>query len=185
MDFLKKNVIALSIATIIGIAIIWAIGSYISYNNKEVSIRTEAEAQVKKIEGVHDKMWKIISQKAQISQDYKESFDTIYTHIMSGRYQSNGTDGSLMKWITEANPQFDTALYKDLANSIEVYRNEFATYQERMIDLIREHETLERTIPSKFFISDTRPIEYTVISSSKSKMVMETGLDEDTDLFKK
>lgn len=185
MDFLKKNVIALSIATIIGIALIWVIGSYISYNNKEVSIRTEAEAQVKKIEGVHDKMWKIISQKAQISQDYKESFDTIYTHIMSGRYQSNGTDGSLMKWITEANPQFDTALYKDLANSIEVYRNEFATYQERMVDLIREHETLERTIASKFFISDTRPIEYTVISSSKSKMVMETGLDDDTDLFKK
>ena len=70
MDFLKKNVIALSIATIIGIALIWVIGSYISYNNKEVLIRTEAEAQVKKIEGVHDKMWKIISQKAQISQDY-------------------------------------------------------------------------------------------------------------------
>ena len=180
-----KNIIRIAVAIIVVIFGIAGCGSYVSYNNSEVALRNEVEANIQDLENVYDKMWKIISQKAQISQDYKESFDTIYTHIMSGRYQSNGTDGSLMKWITEANPQFDTALYKDLANSIEVYRNEFATYQERMIDLIREHETLERTIPSKFFISDTRPIEYTVISSSKSKMVMETGLDDDTDLFKK
>jgi len=174
-----------SVAVIVLVFGLWLVGSYISYNNQEVSIRTESDAQIKKIEGVHDKMWKIISQKAQISNDYKESFDTIYTHIMSARYQSGGSDGSLMKWIKEANPEFDTSLYKDLSNSIEVYRNEFATAQNREIDLIREHELLLKKFPSKFFISDTRPIEYNVVSSTRSKEVMDTVLDDDVDLFKK
>lgn len=180
-----KKVIILSVVSVILIGVVCLFSAYVSYNNKEVGLRTEANAQVKKIEGVHDKMWKIISQKAQISNDYKESFDSIYTHIMSGRYQSGGRDGSLMKWITEANPQFDVSLYKDLSNSVEVYRNEFAISQEKMIDIMREHELLLLRFPSKFFITDTRPIEYVIISSTNSKMVMESGLDDGVNLFDK
>lgn len=54
-----------------------------------------------------------------------------------------------------------------------------------MLDIIREHETLINTLPSKWFISNKTPIEYTVISSSKSKEVMKSGEDNDVDLFKK
>lgn len=157
--------------------------TYFTYNNKEIALRTESEAQRSKIEGVHDKMWKIIQQKAGVTQEYAESFDSIYTHIIGGRYDSG--DGTLMKWIKESNPQFDSSLYKDLSESIEVYRTEFQKSQERMIDIIREHTTMCTTYPGKWFISNTTPIEYTVISSSRSKVVMETGLDDDIDIFKK
>ena len=174
-------VIGLIVVFVIGIA--WLSGSYFSYNNKEVALRTESEAQKGKIEGVHDKMWKIIQQKAQVSNEYAQSFDSIYTHIISGRYDKG--DGSLMKWITEANPQFDTSLYKDLSQSIEVFRTEFQHSQERMLDIVREHKTLCSTYPGKWFISNTTPIEYTVVSSTRSKDVMNTGLDDDVDLFKK
>ena len=180
---MKKATFGIGLIVILVIGIAWLAGSYFSYNNKEVALRTESEAQKGKIEGVHDKMWKIIQQKAQVSNEYAQSFDSIYTHIISGRYDKG--DGSLMKWITEANPQFDTSLYKDLAQSIEVFRTEFQHSQERMLDIVREHKTLCSTYPGKWFISNTTPIEYTVVSSTCSKDVMNTGLDDDVDLFKK
>ena len=90
-----------------------------------------------------------------------------------------------MKWITEANPEFDASIYKDLMNSVEVLRSEFSTAQTRMIDISREYETLISTYPAKWFISNKLPIEYEVISSTQSKTVMETRMDDDVDLFKK
>lgn len=178
-----KHIISI---VIIGIIVIFGgtiATMYFSYNNNEVSLRTQAEAQKGKIEACHDKMWKIISQKAQITDEYKEAFAEIYPKIIEGRYSAEG-DGSLMKWVTEANPNFDTTLYKDLMQSIEVERTSFMHCQERMLDIIREHSTLCKTYPGKWFITNTLPIEYEVISSTRSKAVMETGLDDDVELFK-
>lgn len=156
-------------------------GMYFTYNNQEVSLRKEAEAQEKKIEAVYDKMWKVISQKAQVSSEYKDSFRDIYKDIIAGRYSNDS--GTMMKWITEANPEFDASIYKDLMSTIEVLRTEFQHNQERMLDIIREHETLTHTYPGKWFISNKSPIEYEVISSTQSKEVMQTRMDDNVDLF--
>jgi len=178
---MKKVIIAISVFCILAFLAILSMSYYFSYNNKEVALREQAEAQRGVVEGVHDAMWKIISQKAQVSQEYKASFDSIYTHIIAGRYSQG--DGSLMKWITESNPNFDTSLYKDLMNAIEVQRKEFMYAQERMIDIKRQHDTMCKTYPGKWFITDRREIEYTIISSSYSKEVMSSGKDDKTDLF--
>lgn len=177
-----KQIVLISIVSIILTLAITVLGCYISYNNEEVSLRTQAEAQYSKIEGVHDKMWKVIQQKAQVSNEYKKAFSDIYPQIISGRYNGDG-DGSLMKWVTEQNPNFDTSLYKDLMLSIEVLRSEFQRNQETMIDIVREHKTLCNTYPSKFFITNKKEIEYEVISSTKSKNVMETKIDDSIDIF--
>ena len=178
-----KKIILISLAVILLIGIGVYAGCYFSYNNKEITLRTQAEAQRGKVEGVHDKMWKVLQQKAQVSNEYKDAFTEIYPAIMEGRYSGNG-DGSLMKWVTEQNPNFDVSLYKDLMQSIEVLRTEFQKNQERMLDLIREHSTLCNTYPARWFIKNTEAIQYTIVSSSKSKVVMDTGLDDDVDLFK-
>jgi hypothetical protein len=89
----------------------------------------------------------------------------------------------MMKWIQEANPNFDTSLYKDLMQSIELNREEFRKTQERMLDIIREHEVLLTTVPAKWFVKNKDRIEYTVISSTRSKVVMDTGLDDNVNLF--
>ena len=172
------------IVTLFVITALTVCGSmYLSYNNQEISLRKQAKAQRGKVEGVFDTMWKTISQQAQVSNEYKDAFKEIYPDLIAGRYSQG--DGSLMKWIQEANPEFDTSLYKHLMQTIEVQRIQFQKSQERMLDLIREHETLCETYPSKWFISNKTPIEYTVISSTKSKMTMETGIDDDVELFKK
>ena len=178
-----KLIIGISVAVIVALSLLIGIGCYFSYNNEEVSLRQEAEAQRGKIESVYDAMWKILSQKAQVSNEYKDAFAKIYPELIEGRYSQG--DGSLMKWIQESNPEFDTSLYKDLMQSIELQRTIFMKTQEQMLDLIREHTVLCTTYPGKWFISNKRPIDYTIISSTRSKMTMETGIDDDVDLFKK
>lgn len=177
------TIVILAVVCIIGFMVVTLVGAYFNYNNREIALRQDCEAQKGKVEGVHDAMWKIISQKAQVSTEYKEGFDSIYTHIIEGRYSQG--DGSLMKWIVEANPEFDSSLYKDVMDAIEQQRTIFRNVQEVMIDKIREHETLCKTYPGKWFISDTSPIDYKIISSGRSKVVMESGEDNDIDLYNK
>lgn len=167
---------------IVALAVIVLVGMYISYNNQEVALRKEAEAQKGKVESVHDKMWKTIQQKAGVTDEYRETFEKVYPEIISGRYKD---DSTTMKWIQEDNPNFDTSLYKDLMQAIEVQRAYFDQAQTRMLDIIRQRETLLEQIPAKFFISNKSKIEYTIVSSTRSKTVIQTGLDDDVDLFKK
>ncbi|MDD6472716.1 MAG: hypothetical protein PUF62_06755 [Bacteroidales bacterium] len=167
---------------VIAVVVITLVGMYISYNNKEIALRKEAEAQRGKIESVHDKMWKTIQQKAGVTDQYRETFEKIYPDLISGRYAN---DESAMKWVQESNPDFDTSLYRDLMQAIEVQRSHFNTAQERMLDVIRERETLIESIPAKFFISNKSTIDYTIISSTRTKTIIETGLDDDIELFAK
>ena len=176
-----KKIIGISIAVIVMVFGVVTLSMYFSYNNTDAKLRAQAEAQRGKIEGVHDKMWKVLQQKAQVSNEYKNAFSEIYPALIEGRYSQG--DGSFMKWVQEANPNFDTSLYKDLMQSIEIQRTEFAKTQERMLDIIREHEVLQTTVPSKWFLKNTEPIEYVVISSTRSKMVMEIGIEDDVKLF--
>lgn len=177
---MKKIILLVVLGTLVFSGIILT-SMYFTYNNQEVNLRKESDAQRGKIEAVYDQMWKIIQQKSKVSDEYKKSFSEIYPKLIEGRYSQG--DGTLMKWITESNPNFDVSLYKDLMNSIEIERNGFTTHQSRMLDIIRQHETLINTMPSKWFVSNKTSIEYVVISSTKSKEVMVSGEDNDIELF--
>ena len=154
---------------------------FFTYNNKEIYLRKEADAQRKKIESTHDKMWKVIKQKAEVSDKYRETFERVYPEIIAGRY-SDGS--SAMKWIQEANPNFDTSLYNDLMQAIEIQRTHLHNAQTRMLDVIRERASLIESYPSRWFITNKSEIEYEVISSTKTYNVVETRVDDDVDVFK-
>lgn len=168
------------ILIIVGFFVVLLIGMYFSYNNKEIALRKESEAQKGKIESVHDTMWKIIKQKAQVSEKYKDAFEKIYPDLIRGRYAND--QGSMMKWIQEQNPNFDTSLYRDLSQAIEIQRTIFSNVQQRMLDILRERETLIESMPAKFFISNKTKIDYEVISSTNTKTIMETRIDDDINL---
>lgn len=114
----ESLIVILSIVTVVIILVIM----YFSYNNKEIALRKEAEAQRGKIETVRDRMFQIVREQANVSSEYREAFEKIYPEIISGRYQNGG---EMMKWIQEANLQFDTRLYQTVSNSIEVQRTAF------------------------------------------------------------
>jgi hypothetical protein len=171
---------SLPITFVLVLAVGWFIMN-ITYNNQEKGVRNRGEAQKQKIEVVFDEMWKILQDQAGVTTEYKDSFKEIYIPLIEGRYSQG--DGSLMKWITEHNPQFDTSLYQSLMLSIEKYRALFAKEQETMIDIKRQHKDLCTFAPSSWFIDNKEEIEYTVISSTRTKQVMESGIDDSAPLF--
>ncbi len=165
------------------VIVVVLVAMYFSYNNKEIALRKEADAQRGKIESVHDKMWKVIKQKAKVTEQYRDMFEKVYPDIIAGRYSGEGA--TAMKWIQEANPEIDASVYKDLMQAIEIQREHLNAAQTRMLDVIREREALIESYPSRWFISNKSEIEYEVVSSTRTKTVMETGLDDDIEMFSK
>lgn len=159
--------------------ILWA-----SYNNTEISLRNQTVAQQKANEAVFDQTWKIISQQAQIANEYKNSFEKIYPQLMEGRY-GNARGGALLSFITESNPNFDTKLYSQLANSIEIQRTEFTREQKKLIDIKREHDVLRQSFPSNLFVGNRPEIQITIVTSHKTEETFRTGKDEDIEVFGK
>lgn len=157
---------------------------YISYDNKYVTLNNLYEAQVSQDKLIHDEMWKILQQKAGVTENYAESFNKNYTNIMDARYKEGG---AMMKWITEANPNFDVALYKDLSTSIEVYRTKFTMVQSKLISIHNEMKNLLTLFPSRFFVATigghVLP-ELNIVTSTRTDNAFVTGKDDDTKLFK-
>lgn len=179
---MKKNVaigiFAVMILSIIGLMI------YVTASNKEISLRSQVDAQKQVCEAFFDKMWKIVNQKAQVADQYKQAFKEIYPALIEGRYGNEKT-GTLMKFIVESNPQFDVSLYKDLMTSIEAERTGFFMEQKRLVDLANEHRITKKTWPASMFIGRRPDIEIKIVSSASTKKIMETGEENDVELFKK
>lgn len=178
---MAKKITLISLVVIVVIAAFSVFGIYLSANNQERQLRNLAEAQRGKIETEYDAMWKIIQQKAKVTDEYKDSFKEIFIGIIDGRYAQG--DGSLMKWIQESNPNFDSSMYKDLMATIDIKRTEFMNTQNRMLDIIREHKNLCMTAPTCWFITNKAEIEYTIVSSTKTKETIQTGIEDNIELF--
>ncbi len=155
---------------------------YVSYSNAEIRLVKQIEAKQKSNENHFDTMWKVISQQAMITEQYKDSFKDIYGDIMANRYSGEG--GSLMKWVQESNPQFDSSLYSKLMTSVESLRLQFQRDQDQLIDLNNEHNMLIATLPGSLFVGNRPEIEITVVTSARTDETFKTGQDNDVDLFK-
>ena len=163
------------------VVLVTLISMYFTYNNREVSLRKEAEAQKGKIESVYDTMWKPLKQEAGVTEQYRKTFEEIYPKLIAGRYSGDGKE--LIKMIQESNPAFDTKLYDKLMQSIESQRAYFASSQQRMLDIIRERETLLESMPSGWLIRNRSKIEYAVISSEVTQGVINTRREDNIELF--
>lgn len=176
---MKKIAILGTLGVIVLVAII-AIGMYFSYNNTEVDLRQQAEAQRGKIEAVYDNMYKVIHQTNEVKNSYSSDFKEVCNAVFEGRYGKG--DGTLMKWIKEENPKLDPSMYGRVMDAIMIERDNFTKQQVRMLDIIREHSALCKKFPGKWFISNKTEIEYTVVSSTRSKAVMQSGIDDNLEL---
>jgi hypothetical protein len=177
-----KKIIALASAAIVGVTFIILFFMNISIENKEIDLRERTTAQNKKCEAYFDKMWKVLKQKAGVTDQYKETFKEIYPKLIEGRYSQG--DGSLMKWIQESNPSFDVSLYQSLMNSIEIERTGFFNEQSLLIDMQREHSVYLKKAPNRWFLEDgLKPVDVKIITSLKTDEAYSTGKEDDVELF--
>ena len=154
----------------------WGVG----VSNSERTLRNKIEAQQEASEIFYTKLWEILKSKAGVTSEYAEQFKEIQFGIMEGRYS---TGGEMMKWIQEANPEFDASLYKDLMNSIEGERNGFFIEQKKLIDMQKQHKDMLVTFPKKLILKDRAPVEITIIKNTATTKAFETGVDESPELF--
>ena len=158
----------------------------VKYINQEVDLRENIASQTTKNKNRFDAQFKIILGKAQVSEKYADQFKEIYIGIMTAKYGENGKqEGGMMNVIRESNPTFDNSMLKDLMETIEVQKLSFEREQNTLIALGQEHNKLLHKFPSSFFLSDVKPIDIVIVTSSKTKNAFETGEDNDTDIFEK
>ena len=169
-----------SITAVIAFALFIIGISYVNVNNQEVTLRNLFKNQKGVIEANYDKMWKVISQQAEIPEKAKDSFKEMYTTLIEGRYK----DASMMKWIKEQNPQFDWSLYKTLMVSVEALRTEFFNEQKKILSIKNQHDDLRMTIPNKWFLGDVQELEYKIVSSTTTKTVLQSGVEDNISLYK-
>ena len=136
-------------------------------------------------------MFKVISQLAEVAdvkmEKSKNAFKEIYPALMEGRYGKG--DGSLMKWVTESNPQFDlnaaANLYDKLAVAIEANRQEFFIEQQKLIDYNREQRASLKKFPGSWFLESSDTIHIVVVTSATTKETFRTGEENDISIYKK
>ena len=178
---MKKYVLWSSLAAVAGflllIVIVW-----VSASNREIDLRNKITAQQKNLEVVFDNTWKTISQEAKVSEKYKDSFKEIYTELMSERY-SESDQQSLMRWVTEANPNFDANVYTKLMSTIGATRAEFTREQTKLLSFKNAHDNVIDKFPSSLFVGGRGKIDVNVVTSDKTEKVFEAGKENNIEVF--
>lgn len=166
---MKRNVIFALIGAVVVVLGLILFFTNMSIDNKEISLREQFKGQVKVCMTAHDEMWKILSQKAEVSNEYKKAFEKIYPELIAGRYAND--KGTFMKWIQEQNPNFDVSLYKDVMDAISDERTKFKRAQDICTDVSREYATFIKKAPANWFINDEilEAKEYTQYSKDEIK----------------
>ena len=169
----------LVLVLVFGLVVFTTGGIVIGTLNGEASLRSSIESYERVREASFDTMKKIISQTTQLPAAARDDLLKLLPEVVAGR-----TGGSIFKSVQEKYPELTLGLYKDIANSIEIERHNFLLSQESLFDASREHNTLLRRPVSGFVCNlfGKKEIEIKVISSTESKEVVKTGVDDDTSL---
>lgn len=175
----KTYLIGGGIILLIAIGIIWGV---INTSNTEIRLRNKISGQQEMTEAYYTKLWEVLKTKAGVAEEYAEQFKKIQTSIMEGRYS---TGGEMMKWIQEANPNFDASLYKDVMNSIEGQREGFFIEQKKLRDMAVQHDNMLKTWPGSWIVGSREPIKVVILKNIATQKAYETGTDGSPDLFGK
>lgn len=146
---------------------------------EEISQGTKVESQQKFVEISHDKMWKVIAQKVGITKQFTpEDQIAMLSEVVEGR-----TGGTFAKSVTESNPTYDLSLLKDLSQSVEAEYAVVLREEKTLLEDVRVYNNIVKDPYKSFFLGGKQPLVAKVISSTRSKETIETGIDDNVDIF--
>ncbi len=183
----RTLLIALSIFAILFVGSIGVVGiGYISVNNTCVAKEATLVATKDNSKSVYDNFWKKVKEVAQVPAEYNKGMKETYTAIMDARYK-NSTH-VMMNWITEANPNFDSSMYKQVQQVIESGRNDFQDSQKQMVDKVRDYKTYVGQMPTSFFARmagypKINFADYEVLTSDRTDDAFKTHKDAAVNVF--
>ena len=178
---LKGKLTAAGIFGFILMVIVLGIMNF-SYQNTEQRLRTDIEDQERKIVANLDKMIKTIAQQAQVTKQYANDFKEVALGMVKGRYGDKGST-AMFQWLKEHNISIDVSIYKKIMTTIEAARLSFERKQRMLSGMAAEHKKMYVTVPMKWFV-EGQPRKIKIISSTKTKQIVELGEENDIDVFK-
>lgn len=171
---------------VFGSILIYLISTYASFNNRDVKFRTTFNMEMTNRTTLFDKMWKMISQQAQVTKQYDTSFLRIVKTAMDPRQDGVNV---MMKWVQESNPtmQANTVqeLYKNLSRTIEAERNGFAEREQTLASIKQQHSEFLLSFPNNLYnvFMGRKELDYKPITSGRTDEVIRTGQDNDVRVF--
>lgn len=165
------------IAAVLLIVGMWVATTYVSYFNRERTLRAAFANEQRANQADFDNMWKTIAQKYQIKGDFENTFKAVFAEVAAGRQ-----GGALFKSVQEAAPGFPDSMHRELMATIEGKRNQFESHQLKLSDLKNEHDTLITTFPGNVILSSATPLELKMVTSSRTDNAFTTGQDDSVEL---
>ncbi|NJL70560.1 MAG: hypothetical protein HC888_02550 [Candidatus Competibacteraceae bacterium] len=150
------------------LSVVWAI----ELSNNEVGLRNQFEAVRMENRTAYDNMWKTISEKFNISETYKEGLREVVLANASGR-----DGGSFAKAVTEAVPNLDPSVYRDVMATIEGKRDFFKRRQDTQIDIKRAHDDLRLKFPSSLVVGGRPALVLELVTSGRTNDAFQSGED--------
>jgi hypothetical protein len=172
-------IITICIAAVAALGCMYALG----IRNEAAQLLNTITATEKLATGHHDNMWKKISQVVQVTKAERESLEKIMIGYADARTQ-RGDNAPIMNWIKETVPQVDNSTFRNLQNIITGSRDSWMVTQTDLNDKIMQYNSVLQDYPKGWFLQKMgfEFKEYKVISSTRSREAMDTGVDDDVDL---
>lgn len=156
---------------------------YLNFQNECNKFENGIEAQYNDNRSVYDNGWKTVVEKAQVPKMYTAQLKELYHEAITGRY---GPDGSkaLFQFIKEQNPTLDPAIFVQIQQSIEVFRNRFAQAQTELVSRKQEYKnSLTTNIRGRLYnnLAGYPKIDlakYDIVTSGRTEEAFETKKDE-------
>ena len=148
--------------------------SCVDFKNQSVSFEQTIKAQVEDMGAKYNEYFTKVKEVAQVPKQQMSTLKEFYDTLVTGRK----TNGEMMKWISESNPEINQDTFVELQRIISAGRESIYSIQKRHIDTVREYNTFINVFPNSFinglFFKYTEK-EPTVPISDMAKEVMETG----------
>jgi len=186
----KKLIIIGSILGLLGVGAIFILTLLIGgikFHNQEVRLRNLIVNKQTDNKNQMDKMWKNISQVAEVSDEQRKALVEIFTSHAAAR-TSEG-QGRMMAWIKESVPDASptSATYQKLMNVITSERDGFTMRQKEILDFKREHDNLIDVFPGTIYamILSRNKIDVVIVTSTRTEDAFKSRKDDETQLFKR
>lgn len=164
---------------LISAAVVW------SRYERVALLKNQYEMKEKDNHSEFDNMWKKIQQAAQVPEQKKEAFRTIFDSYAGSRSGNGG--GQLATLVKEQVPSVDLSIYDKLMNIVTGSRDSWTARQKELVSIASEYNAVIAVQPWKSVLGwmGFERIEPKLITSERTERTFETGKDDDVSLFNK
>jgi uncharacterized protein (UPF0333 family) len=127
------------------------VSMYVGANNYAANTEAAIEARYKDRQNVFSNYGQKVAEAAQVPAMYRDDLTKVMTSAITSRYGADGSKAP-MQWLKEANIPFDASMYTKIQQIIEAGRNDFQAAQTAQLDICRQYEGQQGTIPRGWFI---------------------------------